>query len=85
MSDQALRYVPREPSFRPNDDRAHAAARWLERTIGASVQARVLAGIEFVDAGQIREGVRCSAGCADAEPWWSEAMAQAAVSGFTSL
>jgi hypothetical protein len=85
MSDQAFRYVPREPTFQPSEARAYAAARWLEQTIGGLAVARALPAVEFVDAGQNWDGVRCPSCDADAEPWWGEAMSRAAESGFVSL
>jgi hypothetical protein len=86
MSDTYLRYVPRTPSFAPDGTAASKAEEFARRAIAAeSVGSRLSTSIEFVDAGENWEGVRCSKCGADAEPWWGDAMSSAAENDFKDL
>lgn len=86
MSDTYLRYVPRIPSFEPDRAIASKAEEFVRHAIAPeSVASRLATSVEFVDAGENWEGVRCSKCGADAEPWWSDAMSSAADHGFKDL
>ena len=87
MSDSLLRFIPADPEFRPSPSATTSAEVFLRGLLPEAerVSARCLAGVEFVDAGANWEGVHCSVCGADAESWWSDAMSQAAESGFHSL
>ena len=87
MSDTYFRYVPSDPSFTPPGD-AVARAEAILRSLlpdAASIEAQLMDEVVFVDAGGHWEGVFCSSCGADAEPWWGEAMSEAAESRFESL
>jgi hypothetical protein len=86
MSDTYLRYVPVTPSFVPNDAAIAIAESFVGRILTARPAAsRVAAEVEFVDAGQNWEGVRCPKCGGDAEPWWGDAMSAAADHAFQDL
>ena len=87
MSESLLRVIPADSEFRPSSFAAASAEAFLRGLLPEAerVSAKSLAGVEFVDAGANWEGVRCPACGADAEPWWGEAMSQAAESRFHSL
>lgn len=87
MSDFLLRLVPNEPSFVPEQSNI-ARAELLLRTMlpqADSVTSTVSEDVEFVDAGANWDGVFCPACGDDAEPWWADAMSEAAESQFRSL
>ena len=86
MSATYLRYVPKIPSFEPDRAAATKAEEFARHAIAAeSVTSRLAASVEFVDAGENWEGVRCSKCGADAEAWWGDAMSLAAEHGFKDL
>ncbi|WP_416758819.1 hypothetical protein ACNI65_19625 [Roseateles sp. So40a] len=86
MSDTYLRYVPSTPSFEPDRDVASRAEEFARRAMVAeSVASMLAASVEFVDAGENWEGVRCPKCGADAESWWGDAMSSAAEHGFENL
>lgn len=80
MSDNFLRYVPADPNFQPTEEAAGRAVEVLRAIVpGAKfVVARFTDSVKFVDAGSNWEGVSCPACGGDAEPWWGEAMSEAA-------
>ena len=87
MSDSMLRVVPVEPSHCPPPEAVSAAERVL-RSLFPGAEAVVAScgeQIAFVDAGENWEGVECPSCGADAEPWWNDAMSEAAESEFESL
>jgi len=86
MSDIYLRYVPRMPSFEPNLAAIQTAEEFARRVFGgAAVVSRLADSVEFVDAGENWEGVRCPKCGADAEGWWGDAMSAAAERDFEDL
>jgi hypothetical protein len=87
MSDNFLRYIPVDPSFQPTRDAALAAAGLLRALLpqARSIDSKFFEGVRFIDAGGNWSGVRCPSCGADAEPWWGDAMSEAAKGGFASL
>jgi hypothetical protein len=87
MSDNALRYVPINPSYQPSATAARDAEMTLKAMFPAAeaIVARFSEEIGFIDAGGNWDGVRCPACGADAESWWSDAMDVAAESKFRDL
>ena len=87
MSDNYLRYVPSEPTFRPEQQAAAAATRLLRSYLpeAQNVAATFHESIVFVDAGANWSGVFCPACGADAESWWDDAMSESAETEFTEL
>jgi hypothetical protein len=87
MSDTYFRYVPSDPAFTPRADAATQAEAVLRSMLpdAESIDAHFMGKVAFVDAGANWEGVSCSACGADAEPWWTEAMSEAAEGQFESL
>lgn len=87
MSDNWLQYVPKSPTFRPTEEAAAQALSLLYALLpdAESVESILQKEVSFFDAGGNWSGVQCSACGTDAEPWWSDAMSEAAKSGFSSL
>jgi hypothetical protein len=87
MSDNYLRYVPTDPQFKPPSMAADQAVAVLRAFLpnAESVTSRFAEAVEFVDAGSNWEGVSCPSCGADAEPWWGNAMSEAADTQFQSL
>lgn len=87
MSDSYLRYVPTIPSFSPSTAAAHAAQALLGRFFpdAEDISFELFDDVDFIDAGSNWSGVRCPACDADIEPWWDEAMSEAAEHRFASL
>jgi hypothetical protein len=76
VSDNIYRYVATEPAFQPSAAAAKEAETFLRAALGRaeSVKARFSEHIEFVDAGENWEGVRCPDCGKDIEKWWGQAM-----------
>lgn len=86
MSDFYVQWVPVEKTFVPDEDAQRRAVK-LARTLfpdADHVGARVSAGVEFVDSGEMGD-IACPRCGAALEDWWGEAMSAAAEGGFLDL
>ena len=87
MSDSWLRYIPRNPDFRPSTEAAIAAEGLLRAYFpdAESVRFEAFEDVQFMDAGGNWAGVACPSCGADAEPWWATAMSAAHKERFARL
>ena len=87
MSDNIYRYVATEPAFQPSAAAAKEAETFLRAALrrAESVKARFSEHIEFVDAGENWEGVRCPNCGQDVEAWWQQVMGPAHESNYELL
>ncbi|TAK90387.1 MAG: hypothetical protein EPO06_08910 [Burkholderiaceae bacterium] len=87
MSDNWLQYVPKVPTFRPTQEASAKAQSLLSVLLpdAESVESTFQEEVVFFHPGGNWSGVQCPVCGADAEPWWSGAMENAAKSGFSSL
>jgi hypothetical protein len=87
MSDSFLRYIPIDPNFRPAHDAALSAVELLRSFLpeAQAIDSDFFERVRFVDCGSNWSGVLCPSCGADVEPWFFEAMNEAAKTGFTSL
>lgn len=87
MSDNWLQFVPTDPRFLPSDEAADNARRLLASFVpeSASVTATFKGQVKFFHPLGNWSGVECPSCGADAEPWWEEAMCNAANTQFLEL
>ena len=88
MSDDYLRLIPTDPTWRPGAEAAKRAAAALAALApGAdSVEAELYDEVTFIDQGANLDRLSCPACQAElAMDWWSEQMGRAGDAGFTNL
>jgi hypothetical protein len=87
MSDNLLRYVPKDPLYVPTQEQSQLAEKLLASYFPKSdeIRSKREEHVVFVDPGSNWSGVHCSACGADAEAWWGEAMASASEANFSNL
>jgi hypothetical protein len=87
MSDFWLRYVPKEPGFRPNVESVAMAERLLRTYLpdAESVKSEEFEHVTFIDSGGNWAGVFCPSCGADAKSWWGTAMSEAHETQFARM
>ena len=87
MSDTYLRLIPTDPKFAPTPDERTAAETILRKFVpGADVTSRISHDVEFVDAGENSETIRCPFCETElGQNWWASAMNAAYETRFTDL
>ena len=87
MSDNWITLIPTDPNLQPTAESAERARTLLTSFVPRAQEIE----LEFTDNPQFIgpcgnwEGVACPACGANAEPWWSDAVGRAYVTGFTDL
>jgi hypothetical protein len=88
VSDNYLRLIPTDPTWRPGAEVTQRAVATLSALVpGAdSVEAEMYEEVTFIDQGANFEGLRCPGCQAELEmDWWSDHMGEAGDAGFENL
>lgn len=88
MSDNLLRLIPTEPTWRPDSEASQRAVATLSALVpdADSVKAELHDRVTFIDPGANFERLSCPACQAELDmDWWSGQMTLAGDTGFTNL
>lgn len=88
MSDDYLRLIPTDPTWRPQAEAAQRAAATLSALVPTAdgVEAELYDKVTFIDQGANFEQLSCPACHAElAMDWWSDQMGHTGDAGFTDL
>jgi hypothetical protein len=87
MSDNFLVVIPTDPSWQPEDDGADRAGNVVADMMpdAEEVEGFITEEVEFFDAGENLDRVKCPFCATEISEWWADAMDAAADVGFADL